>query len=477
MFGESEVFAQPSISSAPSSLGHGDFIVISGSGFGVNSAIGTSDLQWLGANIENGVNEAMFSPPTGWGNYYTTDTYEEVVAKYTNQEHHSGSKSIIFDYDKITYSRYKGHIYFDYASDQTKLYMTFWVKNHGGSDPGGGQEGQLKLWRFNQQASKTIPTGHMCVMHNAFLTQGNILELRTDYPNRADWYCGGCDNQDMGGGIYIGDNYSPTPGGIENRWVRIEAYVDVGTVGNADGTFQYYIHDPAGSITPKIRTSANSVFDGNLQYLYLGEPDTGFSHFLFGLAAVDGLDCEMYYDDVFTQAGTQARVELGDNQSWDLCTHREIQIPTAWSNNSITITANQGSFQDDDTAYLFVVDENGTVSNGYPITISTGSTGNIPPAGSDADNFILQQNNPNPFNTQTTINYQLPVKAHTILKIYNIFGQEIRTLTDENKSAGSHSVIWDGKNNTGQQVSSGIYFYNINIAGDFSETRNMLMIK
>ncbi|MCD4791913.1 MAG: T9SS type A sorting domain-containing protein [Bacteroidales bacterium] len=112
------------------------------------------------------------------------------------------------------------------------------------------------------------------------------------------------------------------------------------------------------------------------------------------------------------------------------------------------------------------------------VGVQEGSSTDItPPAQSKSNNFILQQNHPNPFNTQTTINYQLSVKAHTTLKIYNTLGQEIRTLVNENKSAGSHSVSWDGENNSGKQVSPGIYFYHINIDKNFSETRNMLLIK
>lgn len=91
--------------------------------------------------------------------------------------------------------------------------------------------------------------------------------------------------------------------------------------------------------------------------------------------------------------------------------------------------------------------------------------------------YVLSANYPNPFNPQTTISYQLPVKAYTTLKIYNSLGQEIRTLINENKSAGNHSVVWDGRDNTGQQVSTGIYFYHINIGEDFNETKKMLIIK
>jgi hypothetical protein len=74
-------------------------------------------------------------------------------------------------------------------------------------------------------------------------------------------------------------------------------------------------------------------------------------------------------DDVYI-ANSRARVELANRNTWSGMTHREIQPVTAWSSNSIAIKVNQGSFQIGETAYLFVVDENGVVnSQGYPITI------------------------------------------------------------------------------------------------------------
>ena len=69
---------------------------------------------------------------------------------------------------------------------------------------------------------------------------------------------------------------------------------------------------------------------------------------------------------------TKARVEIGNNAIWQNCNHREIQIPTAWSNSSITFTVNQGSFPNCDTAYIFVVDADGVPSAGYPFRIGTG---------------------------------------------------------------------------------------------------------
>lgn len=93
-----------------------------------------------------------------------------------------------------------------------------------------------------------------------------------------------------------------------------------------------------------------------------------------------------------------------------------------------------------------------------------------------ADGFQLKPNYPNPFNPATVIRYQLAVNSKVTLKVYNLLGQEVRTLVNLHKSAGSHSVMWDGKNNQGQSVSSGVYLYRLE-AGDFVRTRKMIMMK
>jgi len=85
--------------------------------------------------------------------------------------------------------------------------------------------------------------------------------------------------------------------------------------------------------------------------------------------------------------------------------------------------------------------------------------------------FALSQSYPNPFNVKTTINYQLPIANHVKLEVYNLLGQKLGTLVDEKQEAGYRSVIWDASD-----VSSGLYFYKLT-AGDFSETRRMMLVK
>ncbi len=100
--------------------------------------------------------------------------------------------------------------------------------------------------------------------------------------------------------------------------------------------------------------------------------------------------------------------------------------------------------------------------------------------------FSLEQNYPNPFNATTTIRYAIPDrdregKPHrTTLKIYNILGQEVKTLVDEEQRAGSHRVLWDGRDSLGEEVSSGIYFCRLEVIGDrlkVEKTRKMVLIR
>jgi subtilisin family serine protease len=100
--------------------------------------------------------------------------------------------------------------------------------------------------------------------------------------------------------------------------------------------------------------------------------------------------------------------------------------------------------------------------------IPTGTT-NIPPVS-------LHQNAPNPFNPNTKITFDLTRDAHVILIIYNILGQEVRVLINEQRGAGSHSESWDGTDAGGRVLSSGVYFYKLT-AGTFQDIKKMLLLR
>jgi len=92
------------------------------------------------------------------------------------------------------------------------------------------------------------------------------------------------------------------------------------------------------------------------------------------------------------------------------------------------------------------------------------------------DNFALKQNYPNPFNPSTNIEYTLAQPGHVVLEIYNVLGQKVSTIVDEEQFPGLHRIQWDGTSSDGQTVSSGIYFYKLT-AGSHIESKKMMLIR
>ena len=90
--------------------------------------------------------------------------------------------------------------------------------------------------------------------------------------------------------------------------------------------------------------------------------------------------------------------------------------------------------------------------------------------------YSLHNNYPNPFNPVTTIEFDLPVSGRVNLKIFNLLGEEVATLLEEELAAGRHGVKWEGLNNAKELVSSGIYFYSIK-TGSFNAVKKMLLIR
>ncbi|MCB0285503.1 MAG: carboxypeptidase-like regulatory domain-containing protein [Calditrichaeota bacterium] len=91
--------------------------------------------------------------------------------------------------------------------------------------------------------------------------------------------------------------------------------------------------------------------------------------------------------------------------------------------------------------------------------------------------FALEQNYPNPFNPETTIRFSVPERATVLLQIYNTLGQKVRTLANARYSAGIYDVRWDGRDDSGNSVTSGIYFYRIEAGANFSTVRKMILMK
>jgi len=90
--------------------------------------------------------------------------------------------------------------------------------------------------------------------------------------------------------------------------------------------------------------------------------------------------------------------------------------------------------------------------------------------------FALLPNVPNPFNPTTEIAFDLPNECRVELSIYNALGSSVRTLVDETLPGGHHTVVWDGRDNAGKPMPTGIYFYRLT-SDEFTSTRKMLLLK
>jgi hypothetical protein len=90
--------------------------------------------------------------------------------------------------------------------------------------------------------------------------------------------------------------------------------------------------------------------------------------------------------------------------------------------------------------------------------------------------FNLSQNYPNPFNPNTTIEFELSSGGETIVAVYNLVGQKVGTLYSGELSSGKHSFVWDGTDDSGKMVASGVYFYNVSIDG-LTKNKRMLLLK
>ena len=141
-----------------------------------------------------------------------------------------------------------------------------------------------------------------------------------------------------------------------------------------------------------------------------------------------------------------------------------------------------------DTYYLDPEVPNGTYSyniravysGGYQSTLSPDAV--IEHVQTNADGMLipkvtyLKGNHPNPFNPETRISFALSSASKTLIQIYNVKGEKVRTLLNEQLDAGHHSVIWNGTDDNGRNVASGIYFYKFK-TDNFNKTKKMLLLK
>ncbi len=143
--------------------------------------------------------------------------------------------------------------------------------------------------------------------------------------------------------------------------------------------------------------------------------------------------------------------------------------------NEITLTENVTENPGHFLAFVYhEVGDNGVVGTrlervDFPTV--TVALSDVAPANGLPTSYGLSQNYPNPFNPSTNISFDVPKASHVTLEVYNVLGQRVVSLVDQEMEAGIHTVEFDGSS-----ISSGIYFYRLS-AGDFAETKKMVMVK
>ncbi len=176
-------------------------------------------------------------------------------------------------------------------------------------------------------------------------------------------YVADCNGQETKASWVIGGNLH-----ADGQWHRLEFYLSQGTVGVSDGVWSVWLDGRLVTELTGTFMTSNCPFD----HFYL-------SHYYASDQGTPQPQAQRWWDELYVD-NTRARVEIGDASTWAACTHREIQVPSAWTASAITCTVNEGTFTAGQQAWLYVVDSSGTANaQGYPITFTGGGGGDNPP--------------------------------------------------------------------------------------------------
>jgi len=343
------LLAAPSISSTLGTWADAQNIVISGANFGAKTVPAPAiwdDFDHVGAAYDVGDPVAVAD---GWEIASPTSSYNSTATRTGSTKH-----------VRSTWDGTSQAFGFGYAHGATlsPLYVTFWIKQDWTSSEEGGSADQCKWFRIwhDSHAEDPVFTG--------------IMQWATASADPPSW----ANNLRRENSSY--ESISSFTDPVDNTWFRMEFYlVESSPLTTANGTvFAWHQIGGEGNTFTKELNHTDIAFNtvGGTNHL----EEVWFSD--YGRYLVQTLDLDdIYIDD------TQQRVEIGDNETWANCTHREIQIPSAWADGEITITVNAGSIANllDGNHYLFVIDSNGNVSPGSPLVEGGAVTGTVIPGG------------------------------------------------------------------------------------------------
>ena len=290
------------------------------------------------------------------------------------------------------------------------------------------------LWDFTSPRSAigikihSLPGGEATTAFNWWISNGNPA---LDFGPRL---AGTTEDPFYSFGAQIG-----TPTGDKNKY-----YMMRHPEFDYDQLFTAVSHEGEGFLPPPIPTLASDLADGHDTKILVSSGPYDLE---------PGEDFEFFFSVVM---GKDVHVGPDDFTDYFDASNPDVYYET-FDFSSLIASAEAA-----DSVYIAVFES--------PADVDFGADDHLPGA------YSLSDNHPNPFNPSTTIEYALGGQALVELSIYDILGRKVRTLIDENKPAGDYSIVWDGRDDSGEPAATGIYFYRIK-TDDFTATKKMLLLK
>lgn len=330
----------------------GNNVTINGSAFGSN--VDVNNIHSLIQNIEDGTNGTDVF--TGTGTISDWDGQNACTAgqspTYDNSDFHSGTQSIKI---KIIDKEWSCAFWFSSGVDLTEVYATAWR-------------------RFAPQQTSSVTQAQWKV-----LTISNKSHLGGDAAayDYFRWYNFSTSSwfNSLSMFVYNSNQINAKDGAQVHppfdSWFRDEVFVVANSAPLvSDGKHECCLINDKGTVEVTSGVGITHGADASDSQLAVDPWQyVNFGAYYGNISPSEPKSLELWIDDVYVSLGNgKARVEIGNAQTLEACTHREIQIPTSWSQNSITVTVNQGSFANGANAYLFVVGSDGKANEkGYKI--------------------------------------------------------------------------------------------------------------
>lgn len=324
------VTAAPAITSISGTVSHGSTVTVTGSGFGTKSPV--KPLIW--ANFEAGLID-----PTNLG-VMTTWTNNSYFSLTTSNQSLNSTYAVFGEYNTgLSKTGPTFRVDYDYYQ---KIYV-FFKRYRDFAPPSPINMKFFRIWPVSDGTKNDFLA--------EYLTNSNPNKVGRCYTEST-----GESMETPGNSSYQGTVYTEDTWGTEEfQWSQNSA------LGVADGTWRFWRNGMLMQTRDNL-IGRSTTQSGNIIRLYIDNYSGGSGNIYM---PPDG--SMVYVDDVYID-NTWARVIIGDQNTFDDSTHREIQIPSAWSDTSIAISINKGSFNTLNSAYLYVFDANGNVNaSGYPL--------------------------------------------------------------------------------------------------------------